>query len=310
MSNYQKLIQRIARSSGISEQEIERKVEAKRAKLSGLISKEGAAQVVASELGINFDQENIKISEILPSMKKVNLVGKIIRLFPVREYEKNNKKGKIGSFVLGDETSNIRTVLWDTNHISLIEKQEIKEGDVVEISNANIRNSELHLSGFSDIKLSNQKLDKVVEGKVFQEKYIKDLAQGMQARIRAVIVQAFNPKIFYSCPACGKKVSESGECQEHGKVNGEKKAILNFILDDGTETIRSVLFSNQIEKIISKEEMENIDKLQQKRQEMLGREMFFSGRVRQNKFFNNPELYVEDVEQIDIDKLIAQLENK
>jgi replication factor A1 len=310
MSNYQKIIKRIARSSGMSSEEIERKVEAKRAKLSGLISKEGAAQVVASELGINFDKENVKISEVLPGMKKVNIVGKIIRLFPVREYEKNNKKGKIGSFILGDETSNIRTVLWDTNHISLIEKEEIKEGDVVEISNASIRNSELHLSGFSDIKLSNQKLDKVVEEKIFQENYIKDLNQGKQSKIRAVIVQAFNPRIFYSCPACGKKVSEAGECPEHGKVNGEKKAILNFILDDGTGTIRAVLFSEQIEKIMPKQEVDDIEKLQEKRQELLGKEMLFFGRIRQNKIFDNLEIYVEDIKEVDIDKLIAQLENK
>src|SRR4030042_776898 len=172
IQNYQQLVERIARSSGLSVEDIERRIEAKRAKLSGLISKEGAAQVVASELGISFEKEKMKISELLSGMKKVNVVGKIIQLFPVREYNKEGRQGKIGSFVLADETSNIRTVLWDTNHVSLIEKSTIKQGDVVEISNGSIRNTELHLTGFSDIKLSNEILSQVVESRVFHEKTI------------------------------------------------------------------------------------------------------------------------------------------
>ena len=40
------------------------------------------------------------------------------------------------------------------NHIDLIERQIIKQGDVVEMRNAAMRENELHLSGFSEIKKS------------------------------------------------------------------------------------------------------------------------------------------------------------
>ena len=95
LQNYSQLVERISRSSGLSVADIERRIEAKRAKLSGLISKEGAAQVVASELGISFDKEKMKISELLTGMKKVNVIGKIISLFPIKEYNKNNKQVKL-----------------------------------------------------------------------------------------------------------------------------------------------------------------------------------------------------------------------
>ena len=98
------------------------------------------------------DKEKMKISELLNGMRKINLVGKVLRMNRVIEYNKNGKQGKIGSFVLADDTSTLRIVLWDTNHISLIETGDIKEGDVVEISSGDIRNGEMHLSGFSDIK--------------------------------------------------------------------------------------------------------------------------------------------------------------
>ncbi len=313
LKNYSQLVERIARSSGLSIEDIERRIEAKRAKLSGLISKEGAAQVVASELGISFDKEKMKIAELLNGMKRVTVVGRIIEMFPVREYNKNGRQGKIGSFILADETGNIRTVLWDTNHIMLIEQGKIKNNDTVEITNASVRNEELHLTGFSDIKLSNEVLETVKTEKILREKKILDLRQGENVQIRAVIVQMFEPRFFTVCPACGKKMGgggEIGECQEHGKVVGEKRALLSLVLDDGTETIRAVLFSEQIEKLISKEELENSDLFIKKREEILGKEMFFLGQVRKNRIYDNLEFFVADIKEVDIDKLIEELEKE
>jgi len=168
--NYQQLVEFISENSGVAVDEIERKVEAKQAKLAGLISKEGAAQVIAAELNINFDKQLIKISQMVPGMRKINLIGKIIEIAPVREYNKNGRSGKIGSFVLADDTSNVRTVLWDENHIELISKGEIAQDVVVEVSNASIRNGELHLGSFSEIKLSDKIIENVVKEKPVLEK--------------------------------------------------------------------------------------------------------------------------------------------
>ncbi|MGC9309961.1 MAG: DUF2240 family protein, partial [Candidatus Nanoarchaeia archaeon] len=154
MQNYSALVERIAKSAGLEKEEVERRIEARKAKLSGLISKEGAAQIIAAELGVNFENQEMKISELVGGMKKVNLVGKIIQLYAVREFEKKGKKGKVANMLVADETGVMRVVLWDTNHIELIEKGEIKEEDVIEIKNAGMRDAELHLSGFSDIKKS------------------------------------------------------------------------------------------------------------------------------------------------------------
>jgi len=308
IQNYSQLVDRISRSSGLAVEDIERRIEAKRAKLSGLISKEGAAQVVASELGISFDKEKMKISELLSGMKRANLVGKIIEMFPVREYNKNDKHGKIGSFVIADETGNIRTVLWDVNHIALIEKNEIKLGDIVEITNGAVRNDELHLTGFSDIKMSNEILGEVKTEKVFGEKRISDLKQGDRGELRAVIVQIFEPRFFQVCPLCGKSVGDTGECQEHGKVAGERRVLLNLVLDDGTSSIRAVLFSEQVSKLIGGEPEGELFSV--KRQELLGKEMNFAGQARQNRVYDNLEFSVSNVGEIDIDRLIEKLERQ
>ena len=306
--NYQQLIQLISESSGVSIEEIERKIEAKQAKLSGLISKEGAAQVIAAELGVNFDKQLIKISHILPGMKKINLVGKIINLFPVREFNKNGRSGRVASFVLADDTSNIRTVLWDENHIDLVVKKQIIEGGIVEINNATIRNGELHLSSFSELKNSNQNIESVVLEKPTVRKKIVEFNTNDSASARAFIVNIFEPRFFFVCPECRKKVSEIGDCVSHGKVTPEKRALLNFVLDDGTETIRGVMFSDQLEKLMSYEDLENSELFNNKKKELLGKEMIIEGNVRKNQLFGNNEFIVSDIREIDVDKLIEELE--
>ena len=207
MQNYDALVERIVKASNLNKEEVERRIEARKAKLSGLISKEGAAQIIAAEAGVNLENQDLKISELMPGMKRVNVIGKVINLFPVREVEKNGRKGKVVNFFIADDTSNLRVVLWDTNHIALIEKQEIKEGDVVEIKNASMRDSELHLSGFSDIKKSDKILENVKTERVVKQEAIEDVKKGENVQIRAVVVQMFQPRFFHVCPECGKKAT-------------------------------------------------------------------------------------------------------
>jgi ssDNA-binding replication factor A large subunit len=307
-SNYYQLIERIAKAAGVSVEDINRKVEAKRAKLSGLISREGAAQIIAAEMNINFEKQIMKVNELVSGMKKVNLTGKIIKMFPVKSYKKDTREGKIGSFMVADETGAVRSVLWDTNHIKLIEDNAIKEGDVVEIANGAVRNSEVHLTGFSDIKLSQKIIENVkttIEG---HEKKIADFKMGDSVKTRAFIVQAFEPKFFHVCPECNGKVIESAEgaiCEKHGRIIPLKRALVSLVVDDGTGNIRAILFTENIEKIAKLEELDNFSNLKEK---LMGDEMIFSGMIRQNKLFNNPELFVSDIEKPEIEKIIEQLE--
>ena len=308
--SYEQILEMISRNSGTSVEDIERKIEAKRAKLSGLISKEGAAQIVASELGISFDKQKMKISELLTGMKKINIIGKIIRMNRVIEYNKNGRSGKIGSFMLADETSNIRTVLWDTNHIELIEKQEIKEGDVIELSGGDIRNGEMHLGSFGDIKKSDMVIDKVQEKPIVHKKTISKIGFNDNIEVRAFVVQVFGPNFFYVCPECNKKVAEVNKCNEHGNVVAQKRAIVNFILDDGTGTIRSTLFDEQVKKVATEAELENAETFMPKREELIGKEFIIEGGSRKNKLSEDTELIVNDLKEVDIDNLIKELESK
>jgi len=126
VGNYERIIEKISKASGVSKEEIVSRIEAKRSKLSGLISKEGAAQVIAAELGVSFEGERLKIDELLPGMRNVNLLGKVVNIFPVRSFKtKKGDESKVVNFFVADESSNIKVVLWDTHHVEMVEKGEI-----------------------------------------------------------------------------------------------------------------------------------------------------------------------------------------
>ena len=309
-TNYEKLLERISRISGLNREELERKIEAKRAKLAGLITKEGAAQVVAAELGISLGEERLKINELVPGMRKVNVLGKIIRIFPVRSFTRNGKSNRVASFVLADDTSNVRVVLWDSHHIDLIEKGEISEGSVIEIVNASMRDNEIHLGSFSEIKKSAEVLENIVTAKIVKEKRISEFRPNESVKTRAFVVQSFEPRFFYVCPECKGRVEREEEgfvCKVHGRVAPEKRAVINLVLDDGTGTIRAVVFHDLLEKL-GFQDLESFERVLDQRESLLGTEWIFSGDVRNNAFFNELEFVVSDIEPVDLDLVISELE--
>lgn len=308
VDNYSKLVEKIAQSAGVEKEEVDRKVEAKRAKLSGLVSREGAAQIVAAELGVNLDQERLKINELVDGMKRANLIAKVIDISPIREFNKNGREGKVVNLLIGDETSNTKAVLWDTNHIALIENGRIKKGDVIGISNGNVRLGEIHLSSFSDINKSKEEIKEVVEGRVFSQSSFEKARQGQSAKIRAFVVQSFEPRYFEVCKRTGRKPTEE-EISKGEEL--EKRALLNIVLDDGTETMRAVIFGKEIEKLgLSNEEIFDLNSFEGKKKELLGEERVFSGNIRENKVMNTTEFSIESVEDVKAEELIKELEAK
>ena len=303
--NYDKILERLVKASGVEAEEINRRVEAKRSKLSGLISREGALQVIAAELGISFDDEKLKIEELLTGMRKVNFSGKITKMFPIRTFtQKNGEEGKVANIIVADETSNIKVVLWDTNHISLLESGEIEEGSVVEIVSGSMRQGEVHMGSFSELKKSDEVFENVQAEKPVKEKDLKEVQVGDKINARAFIVQSFDPRFYEANLETGKKVSEE---EKANGVASEKRAILNIVLDDGTETLRAVLFHENVKKL-GLVEYEDEVMMRNQLRNVLGKEMVFSGNVRMNSYFNIPEMIVDSVQEINIDELVGSFQ--
>lgn len=180
---------------------------------------------------------------------------------------------------------------------------------MVEIGNGSMRANEIHLGSFSELKPSSEVLKDVKTEKMVQQKTISEFRVSDNVSARAFIVQVFDPKFFTVCPECKKKAVSEGEgykCAEHGKVIPDKRFLINIVLDDGTETIRSVLFQDAASGLGI--EISEGEDFSYKKNKLLGREMIFSGDIRMNSYFNNPEFSVQSVKEVDYDSLIAELE--
>jgi len=269
------------------------------------VSSISGLQVISAELGISFDNEKLKINELLQGMRKVNFTGKIITMYPIREYTtKTGDKGKVANIIVADDTSNIKIVLWDTNHIDLLESDKVKVGTVIEVVSGRMRDNEVHLGSFSEFKTSTEVFDEVKTEKPVQEKTIDDFSPGDTVSTRAFIVQAFDPKFFEVSKETGRKLTD--EEKAAGKEI-EKRSLINVMIDDGTENMRAVMFHENVHKI-GITEMNDEVVIKSQKEAILGKEFVFKGLIKRNSYFNNYELSVSDIEEVDIDKIIAELE--
>jgi len=302
------IIAKIKDKTKISEEEINAKIEEKLKQLSGLISKEGAAHIVANEMGVKvFEQVSgrLQIKNILSGMRSVETVGKVIRKFEFREFQTETRSGKVASMVIGDETGTIRAVMWGEQAENI---KRLNEGDIVKLVGGYVRENqgrkEVHLNDRSRLIINpkGEKIEHVADERTFEKatrKQIKALADGDEnIEILGTIVQSFEPRFFEVCPECGKRAQQAGGkfvCPEHSFTNPDFSYVMNLVLDDGTETVRCVFFRNQAERLLGKtkdEMMKYKDKPEEfeaVKTELLGNQLKLIGRVNKNQMFDRLE---------------------
>ena len=326
------IVAKIKEKSGISEEEINSKVDEKLKQLSGLVSKEGAAHIVANELGVKIFEDigrrKFKIKDILPGMRSVSITGKIVRLYDVREYNKNNRHGKVVSFVMGDETGIIRVVFWDTHHIAEIENGNLKEGNILRIKNAYVRENQ----GFKEVHLSNQSRIFInPEGEKIEDVKFRDLPEYFKKQVKdlneneigvgvfGTIVQVFEPRFYEVCSECGRRVKlEEGKflCDVHGVVKEKFVPVMNAFFDDGTGSIRVVCFRDLVKELLDLEEekidefRENPEKFEMLKKNILGKQLVVIGRVSKNEMFDRPEFTAQKILRFDPREVAEELINE
>jgi len=304
------LIKKIKEKSNISEEEINKKIEEKMDKLSGLISKEGAAHIIANELGIKILEEGkLKIKNILVGMRDVEFLGKVLQLYSVNEFKrKDGTPGKVGSFILGDETGEIRVAAWG-NHADKV--KEIKQDDIIKIKSGYVRDNngrkEVHLGDRSEIILNpeGEDIKTIKREEKSERKNIKDLKENEQnISVLGTVVQVFDPRFFEVCPECGKRIrmkDDKFNCEEHGQVEPDFSYVFNVFLDDGTDNIRVTCFRNQMEELTGKKREDILkyrtspDLFEKVKNELLGNIVKFSGRVNKNEMFDRLEFIANRV---------------
>lgn len=326
------IIEKVTGGSGKSEEEIRNLISEKQDELSGLVSEEGAAYIVARELGVNLlkaAKREFKIKNLIPGLRSVELVARVVRVFEPRDWSRGDRSGRVASLILGDETGTVRLSLWN-DEVDMIARDKIEEGSSVRISGAFVK---MDNRGQPDLRLGRGMLEIVEDGDKklpmpdeirtvarTTRKDIREMKEGEYGETRACLVQVFSrSRPFYEvCPQCNGRVTEEQgkfECREHGQVEPAYSMVVSGVIDDGTANIRIVFFRETAEKILGKTVTELRDELSKGKSQddlyadldSIGREFVFQGRVKRNDLSGNLEMVANEIREIDMKEETSRL---
>ena len=329
------ILSTLEKQSNIPRQQLQGMIAKKQSDLSGLVSLEGAAHLVAKELGIDLlDRKKLRLEmkNIISGMKNVNIVGRIFKISNINEFKRSDgSEGKVANILIGDATDYARVALWN-DQTSLVDERTIKLGDVIQIVNGFAKENifggiEISLGKYGSIKPSEEdfelpslnELNKKFLSNETKKTFINEIRFGA-VDINATIVNVFKSDfVFDVCPVCGSRVDENFSCKEHGKIEPEHALVLSAIADDGTGDIRVVFFRDVAENIlgIKANELFKLDSEERFRivkEKLLGREIQLLGVVKRNKIVDRLELIVNDFKDLNIleesKRLISGIELK
>ena len=317
--SYEQIIEKIKQEKNIEEAIIKEKIDEKLKQLDGLISLDGAAHIIAHEYNVKIYEnvrKRLKINEVVAGITSVDIIGKVVNVYDVREFNKrgstpsNSVTGKVGSFMMGDETGLIRVAMWDSNLIQHIESGALRNGRIIEVKNSYVKENngfkELHLGGKAsivfDVADDIEVKQRIGDTREFKTKRINEVNAGENVALNGYVVQVFNIRYYDSCDKCNKKVFEN-KCEEHGNTTARKIPILNFYLDDGSGNIRIVAFRDNVDKLMPGVNEGNFDKM---KNDFVGKRVVLRGKIVKNEMFGNFELMMNNVDEVDENRLVEE----
>tara|TARA_Y100000034_G_scaffold135258_1_gene206439 strand:- start:1827 stop:2819 length:993 start_codon:yes stop_codon:yes gene_type:complete len=318
------IVAKISKQAGLSEKEVQTKITDKIKSLNELVSEEGAAYIIASELGVKIFEDPattvLKIKDAHIGMRGVELVAKVAQIFETRSFKRDNRTINFVPLMLADETGQIRTTLWDKRAEVVIEKR-LKEGDVIRIKGATIKENkysgkELQITSRTQLEINADKLDVKIDLKTqpttSQKITLDKPILGSPVLVEGVVANIAEPRFYEKCTSCNRKVSE-GKCQDHGKIDKPiDTLILNFVLDDGCGNIRATIFGETGEKLIGQPATKLKELLMEKEinqiaTEFIGQMVEAQGTIKENTQFDRTEMTVNRVTQINPKNVAEQL---
>jgi len=319
----EEILVELERSTGLSKEELMKKVEQKKSEFSDLVSLDGAAHLVANELGLDLLEKRrhkLEIKNVVSGMRNVNLIGRIFNITPSIEFERQDgSRGKVVNIFVGDDTGFVRIPLWN-DQVDHVEKGDFKLGDSLQVANGMAKEG---IYGGVEITIGKYGLINRIECEdlptleYLRKKYlstnlerkpIKDLVPG-KTEILGTIVNIFEGKMFFEiCPTCTNTLNRNDQksiCPQHGEVEPAHALLITAIMDDGTATIRAVFFREQAEKTlgISAKDLEEVEEGKRYglvKEKLLGKELQLTGRVKKNKITDIIEFIVGDAKDLNV----------
>ncbi len=275
----------------------------------------GTVEILEESQIPEVEEKETIITELEPGMEDVDLYARVERVFPMNTFQKEDGEGKVTNTIIKDGDGKTRLVLWG-DHAE--EAQDLDKNDLIKVEGGYTKENndrvELHMGWRGRFK-KNPDTDKDIPEVKTERKTIEEIKQKDnpgEKDVKATIVQVYDPTILDICPECGEMVRD-GECRKHGEIEDpDHVPILNAVLDDGTDTVRSTLYREKAEDLMNTtaDELNDGKDFQEVKRNLLGEEKIFTGTVEHNQDFDRYEFTVNSVRDLDINKEIKRIKGE
>jgi len=235
--DFNQMVERIMKESGISKNEILRRIHEKQIELDGFVTLEGAANIVARELGIIFDHPKpepraLRLHDLVPGMSRVDVVARVQRVIEPKEFQRSDgSRSAVGGILLYDGTAQTRLTLWGDQTSVL---KEIKKGDIVRIMNGYVREGP---NGKPELSLGSRgNLQPNPDDPRTNE--IPPLPEG------TITISEIRPELA-EVDVVGRVVSRSGP-RKFERSDGTTGEVITIFLMDGSGQIRVSLWGELV----------------------------------------------------------------
>jgi len=280
--NMESVIKTIVLQTGLSREEINKKIDATIASFNGLLTKIGAALVVADKLNVKIQSNNgtettvnksdeMKIKDLVNGMKNIMVVGRVFKIYPSKNFtKKDGHDGKVASVLIQDDTGKARVSFWDRKTELVV---GLKEADIIGVYNASVKTG---FNGGIDINVGDRTNVKINPDNVDKSTFAaSNAATGSGSTKRSVIKDITESTRFCSFKGT---ITEKFEPREFQKKDGTQGKLGKIVVKDETG-IATVIFWT--------ERMTDFDGLNE------GIEYDFDGlTVKMNNFRKELEFYV------------------
>lgn len=226
MTDIEEIYKRL--SHVVSKQDFLQRIQDKVEGMGGLCDEPMAAMLVANELGFSdVGRDCVKIENITYESGQVNFIARIISVFDVKEFTRNDGTvGRVGNVIVGDESGKIRLTLWD-NMADMIKDGKIKVGQTYQISGY----SKQGYSGM-EVNIGNNgvlaECDEEINVAANNQK-IKDIKDGMgNLNLTGKVLEISEVRIFQ-------------------RKDGNSGKVGNLLIGDSTGKIRVTLWDEKTE---------------------------------------------------------------
>ncbi len=261
MSSFSEDLYQTLITEGMSEEEIEVAIKQKKREFGGFMTLQGMLFLIAKERGIlirnpdldlnvykaaeeeiDYDEFTIPINKIKEGMTNIVILGKLIRSFRIREFNRNDgSMGMVGSFIIQDATDAIKIVAWDEK-VKPLQSDYFKEGTFMRVIGGYSKLGregalEIHVGKKGKLVLSPENINAKVKDKL-DSIQVKDSKRNIKDVTTVSLKTLMDENKFISHV---EGVVQVEEFKEVTLKSGENSFLLKLILTDRNDNSARII---------------------------------------------------------------------